>query len=512
LGTLTAEEGTATGAPEPARAHTYWPVGIAMVVAAALSVPRLGTRTMWLDEVYTVGATSELLDTWRRTGGTQALYYLLVWPVAQVSTEPWVLRLPSVVFALAALAVVYEVGRRIGGLRVGVLAVGGLAVSWGLARYSMEARSYTLALLLVSLSWLALVTLVQRGDPGDRGRWWWVFVVATLLAPLAHGLSVLQLAAQLAALTFAPDGRLWLRRMVPLLVAIGVEMAALFALGASDIGNWVPPLSIGQVLGIGQLMLGFGVTGVVLAGLTAWATTDALWRFRRERTATTWCRMIPVFWAFVPPLILVVMSLVRPYASDRYVFSALPGFILLMAGLLSRLRTWRLLGAASLVIVALLLKDQRRATEMGLEDWKGMTACIAAHAADGDRIMASSPHRPPIDYYWPRVTDGSTPAVSSMAPDPLGEVKRIYERWEEPLDLVLADDGSGAIWYADRGKWGRIGVAALAFSDEVAARYDITDAWYFEGDLTLVRLDPVDADRPARPDATCETVPPPDTD
>ena len=160
------------GAPSepPARSGTWLTVGVAMVAAAALSLPRLGSRTMWLDEVYTVGATSELLDTWRRTGGTQALYYLLVWPVAQVSTDPWAMRLPSVLFALAALGVVYEIGRRIWDVRVGVLATGGLALSWGLARYSMEARSYTLALLLVSLSGLALVALVQGGDPDAAGR------------------------------------------------------------------------------------------------------------------------------------------------------------------------------------------------------------------------------------------------------------------------------------------------------------------------------------------------------
>jgi mannosyltransferase len=492
-----------------ARGGTWLSVGVAMVAAAALALPRLGSRTMWLDEVYTVGATSELLDTWRRTGGTQALYYLLVWPVAQVSTDPWAMRLPSALFALAALGVVYEAGRRIWDARVGVLATGGLALSWGLARYSMEARSYTLALLLVSLSWLALVALVQGGDPDERGRWWWVFVAVTLLAPLAHGLSVLQLAAQLAALTVAPEGRRWLRRTVPVLAALGLEMVALFALGASDIGDWVPPLELGQVLGIGQLLLGFGVTGVVLAGLTAWAAADVSSRFWRERTATTWCRVIPVFWALLPPLMLVALSLVRPYASARYVFSALPGVLLLVAGLLARIRSWRLLAAASLVVAVLLLKDQGRATEVGIEDWRGLTACLAANATDGDQVLAITPHRPPLDYYWPRVTDATTPTVASLTSDRLGEVKRIYDPDDDPTDRLLAHTGPDSVWYVDRGTWGRVTVAGLAFSEEIAARYDMTDPWHFEGDLTLVRLDPVGGAGAARPRAPCDTVPPP---
>ena len=230
------------------------------------------------------------------------------------------------------------------------------------------------------------MTLGGGGSGGLVRNCSWASVdgVTSPHGPLAHGLSVLQLVAQLAALTVAPEGRRWLRRTVPVLAALGLEVVALFALGASDIGDWVPPLELGQVLGIGQLLLGFGVTGVVLAGLTAWAAADVSSRFWRERTAAAWCRVIPVFWALLPPLVLVAMSLVRPYASARYVFSALPGVLLLVAGLLARIRSWRLLAAASLVIAVLLLKDQGRATEVGIEDWRGLTACIAANATDGD--------------------------------------------------------------------------------------------------------------------------------
>ena len=462
---------------------------------------------MWLDEAYTVGATAELVDTWRATGATQALYYLLVWPVTQFSTEPAVLRLPSALCALAALGVVHEIGRRIGGARMAALATVGLALSWGLARYSMEARSYTLALLLVSLSWLALLTLVTRGDPSDRGGWWWLFFAATLLAPLAHGLSVLHLGAQFGALLLAPQGRRWLRRMVPVVVALGVEVLALASLGAGDVGDWVGPLSFGQILGLGQLMLGFGVTGVALAGLTAAAATDTVRRFRQEQTAAAWARLVPVFWAFGPLVLLVTMSLIRPYAAPRYVFSALPGFFLLIAGLLVRLRSRRVLAGVALLVAVLLLRDQGRATTMDLENWEGMTACIAANAVDGDQILATSPHRTPVDYYWPRVAGDDTPEVSSMSPDPLGEVKRIYEPWDHASELLLARSDPGSVWYIERGEPGRNIVAGLAFSEEITARYDMTSAWRFEGDLTLVRLDPTDApDRP-RPAVACDTVP-----
>src|SRR5918993_134533 len=217
--TVGEKAGNAVASDAPARgpglARTWLPAGLCVAAAALMSLPRLGARSLWLDEAYTVGATSELLDTWRRTGVTQALYYVLVWPVTKVSTEPAWVRLPSALLGLAAVVVVYRVGRRLGGPRVAALAAGGLALSWGLARYSVEARSYTLALLLAATSWLALIALVQSGEgdasaAGDdraRRRWWWVFYVATALTPLAHGLATLNFVVQVAALAVAPRER-----------------------------------------------------------------------------------------------------------------------------------------------------------------------------------------------------------------------------------------------------------------------------------------------------------------
>lgn len=97
-----------------------------------------------------------------------------------------------------------------------------------------------------------------------------------------------------------------------------------------------------------------------------------------------------------------------------------------------------------------------------------------------------------------------------MLPDTLGDVRRIYEPMGNPIELLLEDEGDGSVWYAERSHSGRVNIAGLAFSDEIQARYEMTNpAWYFEGGLTLVRLDPRDGvDRP-RASVDCDTVAPP---
>jgi hypothetical protein len=517
-------EATASG-----RVREWLPAGVLVVVAGLLSLPRLGVRTLWLDEAYTVGATSELLDTWRETGVTQALYYALVWPVTSLSTDPAWIRLPSALLGLAGVVVVFRVGRRLGGQRVGVLAAGGLALSWGLARYSVEARSYTLALLLVSTSWLALIAALQAGSAGSAGnedtgdsaataddgsarRWWRVFHVATALTPLAHGLAALNFVAQLGALAIAPgDRRALLRRALLVAPVLALELVAMFALGAGDVGDWVPPLSMWHVHTFRRLLLGFGLTGVVVGALLAIAVVDVVVRYGRERSLRAWLQLLPVFWALGPAALLVAMEVIRPYAAARYVIPSLPALYLLIAGLLVRYlaSTWRI-AVAAVLLAPLLLVDQRHVTTDGIEDWSELTACIAANSVPGDRLVTAPTHRSALDYYWSDHPELST--VEPLAPpEPLGEVRRLYEDHTHGYDRLLSvffEDTSGSIWYVDRLPRGRMGVLGLAFDEEVGARFRVVDPWYFEGELTLTRLDPVGSDRP-RGDAPCETIPTP---
>jgi hypothetical protein len=513
--------------PAAAFVRSWLPAGVLALIAALLSLPRLGDRTLWLDEAYTVGAARELVDTWRETGVTQALYYALVWPVTRLSTDPTWIRLPSALLGLAAVVVVYRVGRRLGGQRVAVLAAGGLALSWGLARYSVEARSYTLALLLVSISWLALIAVIQTdgGEGGDEGgddapaaaaaarrRWWRTYYVATALTPLTHGLATLNFVVQVGALAVGPgDRRALVRRALLVVPVLGAELAAMFLLGAADVGDWVPPLSLWQMRGFKQLLLGFGVTGVVLGLLTAAAVVDVVARYLRERSREAWLQLLPVLWAFGPAVVVVVVSLVRPYAAARYVFPSLPAFFLLIAGLLVRyLPSARRLAVAAVVLTPLLLVDQRHVTTEGIEDWSELTACIAANVEPGDRLVTAASHRSALDYYWSDHPELA--GVGSLSPtDPLGEVRRLYDSrtptYEALLDVFFEDTGE-SIWYVDRLPEGRLGIVGLAFDSDVAARYELVDPWYFRGDLTLTRLDPLGGDRP-RGDAPCDTVPTP---
>jgi hypothetical protein len=260
-----------------------------------------------------------------------------------------------------------------------------------------------------------------------------------------------------------------------------------------------------------QLLLGFGVVGTVLGALTAVAVVDVVQRYVRERSREAWIQVLPVFWALGPVALVVLMSLVRPYAAARYVFPSLPAVYLLIAGLLVRhLASTLRLAVVAALLVPLLLVDQRHVTVDGIEDWSELTACIAANSLPGDRLVTAASHRSALDYYWPDHPELS--AVEPLSPpEPLGQVRRLYTSltpsYEALLSVMFADT-SRSIWYVDRLPEGRLGIVGMAFDRQVAARYELVDPWYFGGDLTLTRLDPVGSHR-ARAQAPCDVVPTP---
>lgn len=92
-------------------------------------------------------------------------------------------------------------------------------------------------------------------------------------------------------------------------------------------------------------------------------------------------------------------------------------------------------------------------------------------------------------------------------PETLGDVKRLYERAPEDIRDLLLNDTTTSVWLVERLRIGRTYVAGFAFDAEIADHYEMTE-WFFQGDLTLVRFDPIGAERPAP--VPCDTVPNPD--
>ena len=150
----------------PSTSARLWRLGAVIVVVIGIVVRFTARSHLWLDEAQTVNIArlplGQLPEALRHDGGPPLYYFLLHGWMLVVGTGTVAVRALSGIFAVAALPVMWVVGRRIGGPRVAWAAVLLLAASPFAVRYGTEVRMYSLMVLLSLVGWLAFTDLLER--------------------------------------------------------------------------------------------------------------------------------------------------------------------------------------------------------------------------------------------------------------------------------------------------------------------------------------------------------------
>src|SRR5438128_899013 len=130
------------------------PVALGIVIAAW----NLGGKPLWYDETFEallVMRPPKQFAYWVATFETTgAFYHSLLWVWRFLGTNEFLLRLPSVIFAVATLPVTFFIGRRFLSVPWATLAGILLAVSALWLSHAQETRPYALFVLMSGLSTL----------------------------------------------------------------------------------------------------------------------------------------------------------------------------------------------------------------------------------------------------------------------------------------------------------------------------------------------------------------------
>ncbi len=505
--------------------------GAALV--AALAIPRLGRDPLWLDEAYSLGVTNQFAYGVSESGGTMVAYYALLWLWSQISDAPAWLRALSMVFAMATMWPLAALGRRLAGRGVALLAPLLLAGGYMFQSATLEARTYTLEIFTVTLCWYLLVRAVEAGTDTEAAKPWWVAL--TLIAPwgvFMHGLFVIFLAAMVLAALLSPKPRAALARMVPLLGATAVLMLGLLWLGVARVGDWVKPtkfvyvkFTMYQYLGgylwvrlvtlaaliglVVALVRGYRRVGFRLTEPSENADGDGVSgdggapapdepadvgepEARDAALLHNWRLLVPVLWFLVPPVALLVISLVRPEFVDRYFVAIAPAVALIVAWGLVRAVEWltsrtslpawagvgALVVAGGVVTAGWSVAGQENLNNRTVAHWDDIAELVAAKARPGDGLLLYGDlSRPPFEAAWSRIDHDVVPTLVN-AYRPLGEVKR-YDRTvpgdEAAYERVLRHDRVFAINVGQ----GELPAAFYELHGPLPEQYEIAEVWEF---------------------------------
>jgi mannosyltransferase len=411
----------------PQAASSPLELGVLTVIAGVAAVLRfhsLATKSFWFDEGVSVAIAR--LDwynfariLWRREANMSLYYFLLHFWVHFGGSEFFVRSL-SVLFAVASVLVVYFLGRQLFDPRVGLIAAALLAINAYHVQYSQDARSYSLMVLLCSLS--SLYFLKCLSEPLRHNRV--AYVVASVLAVYAQFFSGLLVIAQwvslpflyepLSSQTLAKIKHDW--RWIALLVSPVV--AFVLTTGTGPL-RWVQRPGLNDLYIFALHLTGNGGPWLLLACAAAClAALSPVWQTRKiPRVAWEfWRYRFLLCWLLLPLLLTLALCLIKPLFVPRYFIFCLPALLLLVACGITRLRRGALMVPALLFVLILSLPGTagyyKQDLDIQRDDWRAATHYLLNHAQPGDALLFHVPMgRMPYEFYHSTQANASGPAV-----------------------------------------------------------------------------------------------------
>ncbi|MFQ5873746.1 MAG: glycosyltransferase family 39 protein [Dehalococcoidia bacterium] len=413
---------------------------VEVLLATGLTLLFLEDKSLWLDEVTSIVIARNWASMWQDMVQHEAnmwLYYVLLHFWLKLGESEFLVRSLSASFAVVTVPVAYALGTRLFGPRVGIVTALLLPVNAFFIHYAQEARSYSLLVLMTTLS----SYFFARGIERPSWKYWGACMVSSVLAIYAHFFGALVLIAHATSLVFLRRRDIPWRNLAVNYVATALLLLplVLFQPFGSGQTGWIRQP---EAKDIGRLFLALAGSRrnllLVYAALCFAAWGSAVVRsLRFKQSLETWRYAFLTTWLLVPVAIAFSFSLLaKPLFVARYLIICLSPLVLLAAVGLSNI-TQRWLFTTTLAMLIILSGSGLSSWYTGYEkeDWRGATRFVLSEAQPGDAVFFyASSVRKPFEYYLDRF-NAPSPFLSPMelasspyAPGGGGQVSASHQR------------------------------------------------------------------------------------
>ncbi len=377
----------------------YLPLFIIIVLSIATRFFGISRRSIWYDEAVTLGVLrlsfiEHLHHCWDHELNNQLIYYFLMRPWSILGETELAIRSFSVVFSVAAVALLYLLGRRLFGNKEGFIAALILALHSSAIRYAQEARSYSLTVFLVILSSFFLVRFIDGGKYRDLFGW----IITSIISFYSHFFAALIFEAQIVSLIFLGIKDLRYRKaliIASFIIILFYSPAIIYAIQVpKQFISWIPELSF-FIIYVPVLFLAGGSVWLLFAYLVSFILLTGKVFQNDIPKISRWRYFLTVSWAIFPIITLSIISFRQPILLDRYVIFSIPAWALSVGAVLgSNLNRSRIGTLLVLVTVGLFILFEFKtivAVNNDLyEDWRTPAHDVASATLPGDVIIYES--------------------------------------------------------------------------------------------------------------------------
>ena len=289
--------------------------------------PDVGDKPLYEDEavagLIAMRPLGEVLDTVMVDRGGAPLHFVLTHAVFWADASAEALRWLSVVCALAAIPLCFDLGRRLAGPAAGIVAAAVAASSTALAVYGSFGRMYALYVLVAALAADLFVRAVKSRSRGAVAA----AAAAAWVLPAVHPYGAIPAVAMLAAAAVLWRRRRSIREALPVaaaaLAALPFLLADLRLARRANVGSGgdrvATPADAWDEL-VATLSAFAGGDGVLFAAFTALALLGLFVLVRGEPAVAALAATVAV-----PPLVfLLLRAESAPDLSPRHLFFGLP--------------------------------------------------------------------------------------------------------------------------------------------------------------------------------------------
>ena len=341
MGQSTTRVGTGTESLNSRHLECVCLLGI-LALGAGLRLFRLSHQSLWLDEAFSAILAGRswgriVADTARDT--MPPLYYFFLNLSLRLGKTEFMVRLPSALFAVSTLPLLYALGKRLYGAKVGLVGALMLAVNPFHVFYAQEARMYT------QLGFFTLLSAWCFWEGWQSGRWgaWLGFVGSSVAALYTHNMAVLLFPALGLFALFhwrkaLKEWRVWLIAGVGILLLVLPWLLVLpDQVGRVGTKFWLEKPSVLHLFTTLALFL-FGyalppvliVAALVVGLFVVFLTLPVSWRALQGSESQVEAVLFVYCLVFVPMIISFLISLLWPVFLPRtFIISALALVILI---------------------------------------------------------------------------------------------------------------------------------------------------------------------------------------